>query len=84
MISKVKSAAIIGIDAVSVCVEVDASRGLPNEQIVGLADKAIKESKNRVKAAIKQSGFTYPIMAFTINLAPADLPKEGAMFDLPI
>ncbi|MEK9657036.1 MAG: YifB family Mg chelatase-like AAA ATPase [bacterium] len=84
MISKLNSAAVIGIQAVYVGIEVEAARGLPSEQIVGLPDKAIRESKNRIKAAIKSSGFRYPVMAFTINLSPADLPKEGALFDLPI
>ena len=58
--------------------------GLPTEQIVGLPDTVIRESRSRIKAAIKNSGFEYPVRNYTINLAPAEIPKEGAIFDLPI
>jgi magnesium chelatase family protein len=84
MISKVKSATLLGVEAKEILIEVDASKGLPCENIVGLPDAVIKESKSRIKAAIKNSGFEYPIRAYTINLAPADFPKEGPLLDLPI
>ena len=84
MISKIKSATLVGIDAILIDVEIDSKRGLPTEHIVGLPDTIIKESKARIKTAIRNSGFEYPLRQYTINLAPADLPKEGAYFDLPI
>ncbi len=84
MFSKVKSAAIYGIEAVEVSVEVDTAMGAPAEIIVGLPDAVIKESKNRIRSAIKNSGYSYPIKIYTINLAPAELRKEGPYFDLPI
>jgi magnesium chelatase family protein len=85
MLSKVLSAAVLGIDAHPVEVEVDlASRGLPHFSIVGLPDAAVKESKDRVRAALKNIGFGFPLRPITVNLAPADLKKEGSSFDLPI
>ena len=84
MITKVKSATLIGVDACQIDVEIDSKKGLPTEHIVGLPDTVIKESKARIKTAIKNAGFDYLIRQYTINLAPADLPKEGAFFDLPI
>ncbi len=84
MISKVKSATLLGVDAKEILIEVDAAKGLPCENIVGLPDAVIKESKSRIKAAIKNSDFDYPVRAYTINLAPADFPKEGPLLDLPI
>ncbi len=85
MLSKVLSACVIGIDAYLVEVEVDVtSRGLPHFSIVGLPDIAVKESKDRVKAALKNVGLSFPLKQITINLAPADLKKEGSSFDLPI
>ncbi len=85
MLSKVNSAAIVGLDAVPVEVEVDiASQGLPSFTIVGLPDKAVEESKERVRSAIKNSGADFPAKRITVNLAPADLPKEGPSYDLPI
>ena len=84
MLSSLMSATLIGMDALEIFVEVDAKRGLPTENIVGLPDTIIRESKSRIRAAIKNSGFEYPIKQYTINLAPADIPKEGAVFDLPI
>jgi magnesium chelatase family protein len=87
MISKVFSAAIIGLDAQIIEVEVGASYGLPSFQIVGLPDKAVEESKERVGAAIKSSGlqspFQHPVKTL-VSLAPADLRKEGSLYDLPI
>ncbi len=85
MLSKVFSAAIIGLDAVPVEVEVDiASQGLPSFTIVGLPDKAVEEAKERVRSAIRNSGADFPARRITVNLAPADLPKEGPSYDLPI
>ena len=85
MLSKVLSASIIGIDAFAVEVEVDiTSRGLPHFSMVGLPDAAVKESRDRVRAALKNIGFHFPLKQITVNLAPADLKKEGSSFDLPI
>ncbi|MCS7280442.1 MAG: YifB family Mg chelatase-like AAA ATPase [Desulfobacterota bacterium] len=84
MISKVITSAILGIDAIRVEVETDISYGLPSFNIVGLPEASVKESKERVRAAIKNSGFEFPNDRITVNLAPADLKKEGASFDLPI
>lgn len=84
MIKILRSATILGVEAKEIRVEIDAANGLPGECIVGLADKVIKESKNRIKSAIKNSEFKYPVKFFTINLSPAELPKEGPLFDLPI
>src|SRR4030065_1575016 len=85
MLSRVLSASIIGIDAYPVEVEIDiTSRGLPHFSMVGLPDAAVKESKDRVRAALKNIGFAFPLKQVTVNLAPADLKKEGSSFDLPI
>jgi len=84
MLSRVKSAAIIGIDSMIVEVEVDLARGLPSFDIVGLPDAAVRESRERVRAAIKNSGFDFPIQRITINLAPGDIKKIGPHFDLAI
>src|SRR4030043_541965 len=85
MLSKVLSASIIGIDAYPVDVEVDiSSRGLPHFSMVGLPDAAVKESKDRVRAALKNIGFSFPLKQITVNFAPADLKKEGSSFDLPV
>ncbi len=84
MLSLVKSGAVLGIDAYVVDVEVDLSLGLPMLNTVGLPDAAVKESKERVRAAIKNSGFDFPSRRITVNLAPADIKKEGSAFDLPM
>jgi magnesium chelatase family protein len=85
MLSKILSASIIGIDAHPVDVEVDiTSKGLPHFSMVGLPDAAVKESRDRVRAALKNIGFHFPLKQITVNLAPADLKKEGSSFDLPI
>lgn len=85
MLAKITSAAVIGLDAVPITVEVDiAALGLPSFQIVGLPDKAVEESKERVRAALKNSGADLPAKRIIVNLAPADLPKEGPAYDLPI
>lgn len=85
MLAKVTSGATVGLESVPVEVEVDiSSQGLPSFTIVGLPDKAVEESKERVRAAIKNSGAEFPTHRITVNLAPADLPKEGPAYDLPI
>lgn len=84
MLAKVKSFGLNGIDGYFVDVEVDVNTGLPSYDIVGLGDTAVKESKYRVKSAIKNSGFVFPVDKVTINLAPADIKKEGPLFDLAI
>lgn len=85
MLSKILSASVVGIDAHAVDVEVDiASRGLPHFSVVGLPDAAVKESRDRVRAALKNIGYNFPLKQITVNLAPADLKKEGSSFDLPI
>src|SRR3954462_12020766 len=85
MLVKVTSCAVIGLDAVPIEVEVDiASVGLPSFTIVGLPDKAVEEAKERVRSAIRNSGADFPARRITVNLAPADLPKEGPSYDLPI
>ena len=85
MLAKVSSAAVVGLDAVPIEVEVDiASQGLPSFTIVGLPDKAVEESRERVRSAIKNVGCDFPAKRITVNLAPADLPKEGPAYDLPI
>lgn len=84
MLARVWSASILGIDAVKVGVEVDVAGGLPSITLVGLPDTAVQESRERVKAALKNSGFAFPVRKIVINLTPADLRKEGPIFDLPI
>lgn len=84
MISKVFSAAVIGLDAELIEVEADVNNGLPATVVVGLPDTAVQESRERVKTAIKNSGCSYPPTRVSVNLAPADVPKLGTHFDLPI
>ncbi len=84
MLTRVWSAAIAGIEAIKVGVEVDVSGGLPKIAIVGLPDTAVQESRERVKAALKNADFAFPVRKIVINLTPADLRKEGPCFDLPI
>ncbi len=84
MISEVKSVALNGIDGYAVNVETDISNGMPGFDIVGLPDVAVKESKERIRAAVKNSGMVMPSKRITVNLAPADVKKEGSHFDLPI
>src|SRR3989337_980787 len=84
MLSKIRSSAIYGIDAYIVEVEVDLASGLFAFSTVGLADAAVKESRDRVMSAIKNTGFDFPQKRVTVNLAPADIKKEGSSFDLPI
>ncbi|MDR2436989.1 MAG: hypothetical protein LBD17_02835 [Endomicrobium sp.] len=84
MLSLIYSAAINGIDASIVEVETYISSGMPIFPIVSLADIAVKESRDRVAAALKNSGFDFPVKKITVNLAPADIKKEGGIFDLSI
>jgi magnesium chelatase family protein len=84
MLARVLSSAVFGIDAYRVEVEVDIASGLPAFATVGLPEGAVKESKDRVKAAIKNCGYDFPSRRITVNLAPADIKKEGAAFDLPM
>ena len=84
MISKVFSSAPVGYEAEVIEVEGDSSKGLPSFQIIGMGSKAIDEARDRVRSAIKNSGLDFPSKKITINLAPAELPKDGAHFDLPI
>ena len=84
MIVKIISGAILGIESYPVEVEVDTSSGLPQFSTVGLPDTAVKESKDRIKSAIKNTGYRFPKHRVTVNLAPADIKKEGTGFDLPI
>ncbi len=83
-LSNINSAGIFGINGYVVEVETDMANGMPGVEIVGLPDNAVKESKERVKAAIKNSGFEYPQKRIVINLAPANVKKEGVYLDLPI
>ena len=84
MLAKIDSCSLFGIDAIPVSVEVDVSAGLPAFNIVGLPDAAVKEARERVRAAVRNSGFTFPQERVTVNLAPAAVKKLGAVFDLPI
>ena len=84
MLSKIISSATIGIDAYLVEVETNAEKNIPSFTIVGLPDNAVKESRERVISAISNSGLQFPAKRYTINLAPADIKKEGSAFDLPI
>lgn len=84
MIAIVKSTVLHGLDGQIVEVEVDVSKGLPSFDIVGLPDASVREAKDRVRAAIKNSGLEFPVKRITVNLAPADLKKEGPIYDLPI
>ncbi len=84
MLAKVKSCAIVGLEGAIVEVEVDISPGLPLFIIVGLPDAAVQEARERVRSAIRNSGFTFPMKRIVVNLAPADLKKAGPAYDLPI
>ena len=84
MIAKIKSCGLFGIDGYIVDVEADVSKGLPAFDVVGLPDKAVKESRERVRAAIKNSYLDFPLRRITVNLAPAHIKKEGPFYDLPI
>lgn len=84
MLARVWSASLVGINAIKVGVEVDVSGGLPAIVVVGLPDTAVQESRERVKATLRNSGYAFPMRRIVINLTPADLRKEGPSFDLPI
>src|SRR5437016_2595628 len=84
MLANVQSCAVIGLEGALVEVELDISNGLQLFQIVGLPDAAVNESRERVRSAIKNSGYLFPFKRVIVNLAPADLRKEGPAYDLPI
>lgn len=84
MYSKVHSLGIIGMDAYPIEIEADISQGLPAFDIVGLPDASVKESRERVRSAVKNNGYSFPMSRVTINLAPADIRKEGSIYDLPL
>ena len=84
MVSRVYCASTIGVDAKIIEVETSLSGGLPRFYLVGLPDRAVSEARDRVEAAVKNTGASFPFGKVTVNLAPADLPKEGSAFDLPI
>jgi len=84
MLARVRSAAVFGIDASPVTIEVDIAFGLPGLTIVGLPDTSVRESRDRIRSAVRNSGFEFPSHRITVNLAPADVRKAGASFDLPI
>ncbi len=84
MLAKVLTCAVVGLDGALVEVEVDITSGLPAFNVVGLPDTAVQEARERVRAAVRNSGFSFPMKRLTVNLAPAELKKEGASYDLPI
>ena len=84
MLAMVQSCAVVGLDGALVQVEVDLATGLPAFTIVGLPDAAVNEAKERVRAAIRNSGLAFPLKRITVNLAPADIRKEGPSYDLPM
>src|SRR5436190_3028189 len=84
MLATVVTCALVGIDAYPVHVEVDLATGIPHTQTVGLPDSSVRESKDRVRSALRNAGFEIPARRITVNLAPAHLRKEGAGYDLPI
>src|SRR5438067_3647151 len=84
MLAKVLTGAAVGLECSLVQVEVDLANGLPNFTVVGLPDAAVQEARERVRAAVRNSGFPFPMRRVTVNLAPAEVRKEGAGFDLPI
>ena len=84
MLASLRSAAVFGVDAFPVHIEVDVSFGLPRFTMVGLPDATVRESRDRVRSAIRNSGFEFPAHRITVNLAPADVRKAGSSFDLPI
>src|SRR5512132_4011811 len=84
MLARMRSATVFGIEADDVFVEVDVAPGLPSVAAVGVPGRAVRESRDRVRAAIRNAGFEFPVDRITVNLAPAELRKEGAVFDLPM
>ena len=83
-LASVRSGALLGIEGIAVAVEVDIGSGLPAFNIVGLPDASVQEARERVRAAIRNAGFDFPLRRITVNLAPADVRKEGPIYDLPI
>src|SRR5437667_12433267 len=84
MLAHVSSAAIVGVEASAIDVEVDVAAGLPGCHIVGLPDAGVKEGRVRIRGALENCGFKMPLRRITVNLAPADLRKDGTAFDVPI
>src|SRR5574339_346709 len=84
MLARVRSAAVLGIEAAPVNIEVDVSFGLPAFTVVGLPDTSVRESRDRIRSAIRNSGLEFPPHRIVVNLAPADVRKAGTSFDLPI
>ena len=84
MLALIKSFGLKGLDGFPVQAEIDMHSGMPSYDIVGLADTAVKESRERVRSAMKNSGYKYPVASVVVNLAPADVKKEGSLYDLPI
>ena len=84
MLARIWSASLIGIDALKVGVEVDLSGGLPSGVVVGLPDTTVQESRERVKAALKNTGFPFPIRKVVVSLTPADIRKERPIYDCPL
>lgn len=84
MVSRLNSFALMGVDAFVVAVEATLTRGIPSFDIVGLPDTAVKESRNRVRSAVTNCGYKFPMGVITLNLAPADIRKEGSVYDLPV
>src|SRR5262252_7777195 len=84
MLASLRTAAVYGVEACPVFVEVDVSFGLPSFAMVGLPDASVRESRDRVRSAIRNSGYEFPPHRVTVNLAPADIRKAGSSFDLPI
>ncbi|NNK95281.1 MAG: ATP-dependent protease, partial [Desulfobacterales bacterium] len=84
MLAKIHSIAVVGVEGIPITVEVDIANGLPSFTTVGLPDGSVRESKDRVKSAVINSGYKFPSRRITVNLAPGDLKKEGTAFDLPI
>ena len=84
MVSKIHSMGLWGIDAFPVEIEADLSTGMPSFEVVGLPDAAVRESRDRIRAAFKNAGFAFPISRITVNMAPADQKKEGTLYDLPL
>src|SRR5918912_1029624 len=84
MLARLRSAAVFGVEAYPVRIEVDVSFGLPSFTMVGLPDTTVRESRDRVRLAIRNSGLEFPPHRITVNLAPADVRKAGSSFDLPI
>ena len=84
MTATVRSATVVGVEAVPIWIEVDIARGLPQFTVVGLPDSGVRESRERVRSALRNAGYPFPLARITVNLAPSHLRKAGSSFDLPI